>query len=93
MKDCVYMLECADGSLYTGWTNDIEKRLLTHSEGKGGRYTRSRLPVRLRYVELCESRSEAMRREQEIKRLCRTDKLRLLECAGSYDAEECKADG
>lgn len=82
MKDCVYMLECADGSLYTGWTNDIEKRLTAHSTGKGSRYTRSRLPVTLRYVEPCGSRAEAMRREQEIKSLCRADKLRLMERAG-----------
>lgn len=79
MKDCVYMLECADGSLYTGWTNDIEKRMAAHSAGRGSRYTRSRLPVSLRYVEPCDGRSEAMRREQEIKALSRAEKLRLME--------------
>ena len=79
MKDCVYILECADGSLYTGWTNDIEKRLAAHSKGSASRYTRSRLPVALRYVEPCPSRSEAMRRECEIKALSRTEKLRLME--------------
>ena len=47
----VYMLRCADGTLYTGWTNDLEKRLKTHTAGKGGRYTRARLPVELAYIE------------------------------------------
>ena len=79
MNDCVYMLECADGSLYTGWTNDIEKRLAAHSAGRGSRYTRSRLPVVLRYVEPCDSKNEAMRREQEIKALNRAEKLQLIE--------------
>ena len=79
------MLECADGSLYTGWTNDLAKRLAAHSAGKGGRYTRSRLPVALRYMEPGGSRTEAMRREREIKLLCRADKLRLMEGAKPYD--------
>ena len=79
MNDCVYILECADGSFYTGWTNDIDKRLAAHSAGRGSRYTRSRLPVTLRYTEVCAGRSEAMRREQEIKALSRADKLRLVE--------------
>jgi putative endonuclease len=77
--NCVYILECADGSLYTGWTNDIDKRLAAHSAGRGSRYTRSHLPVVLRYMEPCASRSEAMRREQEIKAMSRADKLRLME--------------
>jgi putative endonuclease len=79
MNDCVYILECADGSLYTGWTNDIERRLAAHSKGHASRYTRTRLPVALQYVELCAGRSEAMRRECEIKAMSRTEKLRLME--------------
>ncbi len=79
MNDCVYMLECADGTLYTGWTNDIEKRLTAHQKGRGSRYTRSRLPVALRYVEHCADKSEAMRREAEIKALSRTEKLRMIQ--------------
>ena len=79
MNDCVYMLECADGSLYTGWTNDIEKRLAVHNAGQGSRYTRSRLPVELRYVEPCDCRSHAMRREREIKAMSRAEKLQLIE--------------
>jgi putative endonuclease len=78
--NCVYILECADGSLYTGWTNDIGKRMTAHRTGKGSRYTRSRLPVALLYMEVCGSKSEAMRREREIKALSRTDKLRLIQC-------------
>jgi len=79
MSDCVYILECADGSLYTGWTNDIEKRLAAHRKGRGSRYTRSHPPVALRYVEECEGRNEAMRREREIKLMSRTDKLKLMD--------------
>ena len=72
-----YMLRCADGSLYTGWTNDLEKRLRTHSAGRGGRYTRSRLPVTLVYVEECATRQEAMSREWHIKRLSKQEKEAL----------------
>ena len=74
----VYMLRCADGSLYTGWTNDLPKRLACHRAGKGGKYTRSRLPVELAYVERCESPREARSREWHIKRLSRAEKLGLL---------------
>ncbi|MEM7541667.1 MAG: GIY-YIG nuclease family protein [Pseudomonadota bacterium] len=65
----VYILECSDGSLYTGISNDLERRLATHNEGKGAKYTRSRLPVRLVYAEHCEGKSAALRREIAIKRL------------------------
>lgn len=74
-----YILECADGTLYTGWTNDLSKRLKTHNAGRGGRYTRSRLPVKFVYVEEYEQRSDAMRREVQIKRLSRTEKKKLIE--------------
>ena len=77
--NCVYMLKCGDGSLYTGWTNDIEKRVKTHSAGKGGKYTKSRLPVSLVYLEECETKSMALSREAEIKKLKRTDKLKLID--------------
>ncbi len=77
--NCVYMLQCGDGSLYTGWTNDIEKRVKTHSSGKGGKYTKSRLPVSLVYLEECETKSMALSREAEIKKLKRADKLKLIE--------------
>ena len=79
MSDVVYMLRCGDGSLYTGWTNDLDKRVLAHQAGKGGKYTRSRLPVELVWYEVCENRQEAMSREWRLKRLPREEKCKLLE--------------
>ena len=75
---CVYILECKDGTLYTGWTNDMAKRLKTHNEGKGAKYTRARLPVTLAYYEAFETKEEAMRREWEIKQLSRKEKEKLI---------------
>ena len=77
-----YMLRCADGSLYTGWTKDLEQRLQTHNAGRGGKYTRSRLPVELVYREEFETKEEAMSREWHLKRLTRQEKLRLIAGAG-----------
>ena len=74
-----YILKCADGTLYTGWTNDIEKRLAAHNSGKGAKYTKSRLPVSLFYLEEHESRLQAMRREVMIKKLTREQKMELAE--------------
>ena len=74
----VYMLLCGDGSLYTGWTNDLERRVKTHQAGKGGKYTRSRLPVKLVWYAECETKQEAMRREWHIKRLTREEKWKLI---------------
>ncbi len=74
----VYMLECADGSLYTGYTTDLEDRLKTHNSGKGAKYTRSRLPVSLVYSETAETRGAALSREAKIKKLTRKQKLELL---------------
>ena len=73
-----YILRCGDGSLYTGWTNDLEKRLASHNGGKGGKYTRSRLPVELVYHEEHDTKETAMRREWEIKQLTRQQKLALI---------------
>lgn len=78
------MLKCADGSLYTGWTNDIEKRINGHNAGKGSKYTRSRLPVSLAYLEEYSSKPEAMRRECDIKKLSRNDKLILIEARPNW---------
>src|SRR5688572_5271732 len=78
-KWVVYILECGDGTLYTGITNDIERRFLQHSTGKGARYTRTRLPLKIRYTEICESRSTALIRECEIKALPKPKKKILLE--------------
>ena len=72
-----YILRCADGSLYTGWTTDLPRRLAAHNRGKGSRYVRSRLPAVLFYCEAHESRQAAMRREWEIKQMSHQEKLAL----------------
>lgn len=73
-----YILQCADGSFYTGWTTDLEARLKVHNEGKGARYTRSRLPVQLVYWETQPGRGEAQRREASIRKLKRKQKEQLI---------------
>ena len=73
-----YILRCADGTLYTGWTNDLQHRVETHNAGKGAKYTRTRRPVELCYYETFDTVSEAMRREAAIKKLTRQQKLRLM---------------
>lgn len=73
-----YMVRCADGSLYTGWTNDLEKRIKAHNAGKGAKYTKTRLPVELVYWEEHETKEAAMSREYAIKRMTREKKLSLL---------------
>ena len=73
-----YILSCADGTLYTGWTNDLDRRLAAHNAGKGGKYTRSRLPVTLVYHEEFETKEQAMSREYAIKQLTRAQKLKLI---------------
>jgi putative endonuclease len=79
MKEAwVYMLRCRDGSLYTGWTTDVERRLARHSAGKGSRYTASRLPVELAVAWPMADRGTAMREEARIKRLDRPRKLALI---------------
>ncbi len=74
-----YILECADGSYYTGWSLDPERRCREHNAGRGARYTRSRRPVRLVYQEELPDRTSAMRREAQIKRLSRTGKKNLVQ--------------
>jgi len=73
-----YIVECADGSLYTGWTTNLEHRLAVHNAGKGARYTRSRLPVKLVWWEEQQGREEAQSREACIKLLSRREKLMLI---------------
>ena len=74
-----YMVQCADGTFYTGWTNCLEKRLKAHNSGKNGaKYTRMKRPVELVYYEGFSTREEAMRREYQIKQLKRKDKLLLM---------------
>lgn len=74
-----YIVKCEDGSLYTGWTTDLEKRVKCHNSGRGAKYTRTRRPVELVYYETFSTKQEAMQREWEIKHLQRQEKLRLIE--------------
>ncbi len=78
MANWTYVVECADGTLYTGWTNDLENRINTHNSGKGAKYTRTRLPVKLVYYEEFETEKAARSREWHIKRLTRAEKERLI---------------
>lgn len=74
----VYMLKCCDGSLYTGYTDDVNRRLAVHQSGKGAKYTRSRLPVELAYQEEMPDKTAALRREFAIKQMTRQQKLKLI---------------
>ena len=74
-----YILRCADDSLYTGWTNDLEKRIKAHNEGRGAKYTKSRRPVELVYYETFDTKEEAQSREWHIKQLSREEKLKLID--------------
>ncbi|MCI8551274.1 MAG: GIY-YIG nuclease family protein [Lachnospiraceae bacterium] len=73
-----YILRCSDGSLYTGWTNHLERRVAAHQSGRGAKYTKSRRPVELVYWEKFSTKAEAMSREAAIKQLSRKDKLALI---------------
>lgn len=75
----LYILRCADGSLYTGITTDVQARLAVHSSGKGAKYTRGRGPLELVYTEACGDHSDALKRELEIKAMSREEKLQLLQ--------------
>ena len=77
----VYILECADGSYYTGWTDEITKRLEVHQNGKGAKYTRSRLPVKLVLIEELENKSFALKREAAIKKLTKKEKEVLVKAS------------
>lgn len=74
-----YILKCSDNTLYTGWTNDLEKRLKAHNAGKGAKYTKTRLPVEIVYYEVFEDKIDAMKREYAIKQLSRKEKLKLIQ--------------
>lgn len=73
----VYIVQCNDGTLYTGWTTDVEKRIQTHNDRKGAKYTKNRTPVTLFYCEECSNKSRALKREAEIKKMTRQQKLAL----------------
>ena len=78
MGNYAYMLRCADGSLYSGWTNDPVKREAKHNSGTGSRYTRTRRPVKIVYLEEFDTKIEAMKREYALKQLSKTEKERLV---------------
>lgn len=80
----MYILRCKDGTLYTGWTNALGKRVIAHSEGKGAKYTKARLPVCLVYSEAFKTKQEAMQREYAVKQLTRQQKLKLIEHNQKY---------
>lgn len=81
----VYIVECSDGTFYTGWTNNLDKRIEQHCNGTGAKYTRGRGPVTLVYHEEFNDKRDAMRREYEIKRYSRINKLKLIEKMQKYD--------
>lgn len=74
-----YMLRCKDNSIYSGYTTNLEKRLETHNSGKGAKYTRARLPVRLEYFEEFDDKKEALKREREFKKYTHTEKERIIQ--------------
>lgn len=79
----LYILQCGDGTLYTGITGDIDRRLAAHQSGKGAKYTRGRGPLRVVYREECGDRSAALRRELAVKSLTRAEKLALIQGGGT----------
>jgi putative endonuclease len=85
----VYVLECSDGSFYTGYTTDVERRVTEHDAGDGAKYTRGRTPVELVHVEQYDSKSAAMSREYELKQFTRTQKERVVESSDSEAQFDC----
>jgi putative endonuclease len=81
----VYIVKCADGTLYTGWSSDVESRVAAHNKGNGARYTAGRRPVTLVYAENCGTKSAAMKREHQIKRCSRAQKLALFVGQNFFD--------
>ncbi len=75
-----YILRCADGSLYCGWTNHLDKRIEAHNSGKGAKYTKGRRPVALAYCEEFATKEEALKREASIKKMSRQQKQKLIDC-------------
>jgi len=81
LSSYVYVLRCGDGSLYTGWTNDLKQRLAAHQSGKGAKYTRGRLPIDMVYYEELPDKSTALKRENELKNLKKAEKELLIQQA------------
>ena len=78
INNYTYIVRCSDGTLYTGWTNNLVNRLKAHNSGRGGKYTKSRFPVELVYYEISETKEQAMSREWHIKQLTREEKEKLI---------------
>lgn len=78
VKHYCYLLACSDNTLYCGYTNDLKKRIAAHNKGKGAKYTKTRLPVKLVYSEVFDNKSDAMKREWQIKQYTRQEKLKLI---------------
>ena len=92
-KNYTYILECTDGSLYCGWTNNLEKRLAAHNAGTASKYTRTRRPVKIIYYEEFPTKQEAMSREYHIKRMARREKLQMIQTQRSNEnMEEVRID-
>lgn len=85
----VYILQCGDGTLYTGYTTDLKRRLQEHNEGTASRYTRSRLPAVYVYTEYVDNKSLALKRELTIKQMTRNEKMRLIQQNGTCTCEDC----
>ena len=83
-QNYTYILECADGTLYCGWTTDLEKRVQAHNAGKGAKYTKTRRPVVLKYHEIFSTKQEAMKREWALKQLSRKEKLQLIAASENH---------
>ena len=79
-----YLLKCSDGTLYCGWTNDLEKRVQAHNAGKGAKYTKTRRPVVLKYHEIFSTKQEAMKREWALKQLSRKENLQLIAASENH---------
>ncbi|MBR3069278.1 MAG: GIY-YIG nuclease family protein [Lachnospiraceae bacterium] len=84
-KCYTYMVRCSDGTLYTGWTNNLEKRMEAHNSGRGAKYTKSRRPVELVYFKEFTQKSDAMSREARLKQLGRAEKLKLIAMSAKED--------
>ena len=84
-----YMIECEDGSLYTGWTNNLEKRFAMHVAGKEAKYTRSHKPVRIVYDEISDTPQQAQKREYQIKRMSHAQKLALIKQSDKHGQQSC----
>lgn len=86
----VYIVECRDGTLYTGWTNNLEARIEKHNQGTGAKYTRARLPVQLKYHKVFDTKQKAMQAEAKIKKMSRAQKIKLIKTDLKMDIKERK---